>query len=496
MHHLSANSPIGLTLTYTDSNGESFKYEGTGKINLNSFASPDLPKHQIYITDINFPDLGISKAKFRIQPQYDVIYISCSQLSDSSAQLIANIDIRLNIDQEPIVSSPINSDFIGPDIARVSKIPTTTSDLTNDSGYITSSALTDYLQTNTFKDIEWSNTTGNYKHDLTLNMSGTGGPVENGEYLLRINNYRNAGDVGPFVLVSPTFGFDASDGDRDSRLTPGNLLIDDKGDHEKTYVGAGSITLEGNIGSPAETYVLFSPYNMTVNGKVIYYSALEKLNDLPNVPTKTSELENDSGFITSSALTGYATETWVGQQGYLTSVAWGDIAGKPTFATVATSGSYNDLTNKPTVPTNYVTTDTVQTITGDKTFANIKASSFATTGTISASITSEGIKVRSTKDATNTTLTDNNLNIYGVAHEVSISATGIVVDREEDDRYTLAYRDIAKVSQIPTDNNQLANGAGYQTASDVSTAISSQTKETWTFTLADGSTVTKSVVLG
>lgn len=108
-------------------------------------------------------------------------------------------------------------------------------------------------------------------------------------------------------------------------------------------------------------------------------------------------MENDSGFITSSALTGYATETWVGQQGYLTSVAWGDIAGKPTFATVATSGSYNDLTNKPT---------------------------------------------------------------------------------------------------IPTDNNQLANGAGYQTASDVSTAISSQTKETWTFTLADGSTVTKSVVLG
>lgn len=34
------------------------------------------------------------------------------------------------------------------------------------------------------------------------------------------------------------------------------------------------------------------------------------------------------------------------------------------------------------------------------------------------------------------------------------------------------------------------------TTSDVSTAISSQTKETWTFTLSDGSTVTKSIVLG
>ena len=33
------------------------------------------------------------------------------------------------------------------------------------------------------------------------------------------------------------------------------------------------------------------------------------------------------------------------------SVSWGDITGKPSFATVATSGSYNDLTNKPTAPT-------------------------------------------------------------------------------------------------------------------------------------------------
>lgn len=42
------------------------------------------------------------------------------------------------------------------------------------------------------------------------------------------------------------------------------------------------------------------------------------------------------------------------------------------LSTVATSGSYNDLSNKPTipsVPTNYVTTDTGQEITGNKTFS-------------------------------------------------------------------------------------------------------------------------------
>ena len=35
------------------------------------------------------------------------------------------------------------------------------------------------------------------------------------------------------------------------------------------------------------------------------------------------------------------------------------------------SGSYNDLTDKPTIPTNYVTTDTTQTVLGDKTFTGI-----------------------------------------------------------------------------------------------------------------------------
>ena len=73
----------------------------------------------------------------------------------------------------------------------------------------------------------------------------------------------------------------------------------------------------------------------------------------------------------------------------------------------------------------------------------------------------------------------------------------------------LNYKDIAKVSQIPTKTSLLTNDSnfitstaltGYATTSDVSTAISSQTKETWTFEVDDGAggttTVTKSIVLG
>ena len=64
--------------------------------------------------------------------------------------------------------------------------------------------------------------------------------------------------------------------------------------------------------------------------------------DTDDIPTDNAELANGAGYITNSALNGYATEQWVQSQGY---------AESSDLATVATSGSYNDLTDKPTIPT-------------------------------------------------------------------------------------------------------------------------------------------------
>ena len=53
------------------------------------------------------------------------------------------------------------------------------------------------------------------------------------------------------------------------------------------------------------------------------------------------------------------------------SVNWENVVGKPTFATVATTGSYNDLTDKPTIPAAYTHPDThpASMITGLSTVA-------------------------------------------------------------------------------------------------------------------------------
>lgn len=77
------------------------------------------------------------------------------------------------------------------------------------------------------------------------------------------------------------------------------------------------------------------------NNKSTFSGNYNDLTNKPTIPTKTSELQNDSEFITNTVnnLTNYT----------LTS----------NLSTVATSGSYNDLSNKPTIPdvSNFITKD-------------------------------------------------------------------------------------------------------------------------------------------
>ena len=180
--------------------------------------------------------------------------------------------------------------------------------------------------------------------------------------------------------------------------------------------------------------------------------------DIPTVPTNISAFTNDSGYITSSALSGYATETWVGQQGFLTSVSWNDVSSKPTFATVATSGSYNDLTDKPTIPdtTNFVTTNTNQTITGLKTF-------------------SDSIAISDIFQGGNVLTVCNLIGLIGFSYAGRNFElpTGKPASDPNGAPYTLATTD--DIPTVPTTVSSFTNDAGYITSS----ALSGYATETW-----------------
>lgn len=80
--------------------------------------------------------------------------------------------------------------------------------------------------------------------------------------------------------------------------------------------------------------------------------AYSDLSGTPTIPTATSDLTNDSGFITSASLPTKTSDlTNDGSDGTSTYVEADDLA------TVATTGSYTDLTNTPSIPAAQVNSD-------------------------------------------------------------------------------------------------------------------------------------------
>ena len=84
------------------------------------------------------------------------------------------------------------------------------------------------------------------------------------------------------------------------------------------------------------------------------------LSNKPNIPTATSDLTNDSGFITLSDVPAQVNADWNSSSGASEILHKPDLsiyAQSSSLATVATTGDYDDLTNKPTIPAAQVNSD-------------------------------------------------------------------------------------------------------------------------------------------
>lgn len=198
------------------------------------------------------------------------------------------------------------------DLTDKPTIPTDTNDLTNGAGFITTAALTPYVESSSLATVA---TTGDYSDLLNT----------------------------PTIPVVPT---DVSAFTND----------------------AGYIT--GINSSDVITALGYTPGTSNFSGNY------NDLTNTPTIPTATSELNNDSGFITginSSDVTtalGFTPYSSSNPDGYITGIdssmvttALGYTPGTSNF-----SGSYNDLTDKPTIPTVPVRSDSL--ITVDSTITN------------------------------------------------------------------------------------------------------------------------------
>jgi len=160
-----------------------------------------------------------------------------------------------------------------------------------------------------------------------------------------------------------------------------------------------------------------------------------------NSPTSKVEVVGDvlvSGIITATSFVGDGS----------------GISGLSTF-----SGSYNDLTDKPTIPTNnnqltngagYITGYTV-------------TQSDVTTHQAALSITESQISDLGTY------LTSSDLSSYATQSYVGLATAGLASETYVDSAvsgvstFSGSYNDLTDKPTIPTNNNQLTNGAGYIT---------------------------------
>lgn len=218
------------------------------------------------------------------------------------------------------------------------------------------------------------------------------------------------------VSINSTLnGFDAS------KITSGTLNADRLPEipiskipaaaMERLYVvesqsAAMSLTIqEGDVvqigsGGPMYFCVSESASTFATKFKVFTAGAATSVpwSGVTNAPTKLSQFSNDAGYLTS-----------------VPAQTWANITGKPTFATVATSGSYNDLTNKPTIPSlsGYATQSWV---TSQGYLTSIPAATSSAYGGIQIGYTTSGknyaVQLSNGKAYVNVPWTDTNTNYY------------------------------------------------------------------------------------
>ena len=144
----------------------------------------------------------------------------------------------------------------------------------------------------------------------------------------RVNNV----EADNFVGDKGTLFFNESVGDLriSDGSTVGGIPLTFGGGNGGTYtLPTASTTVKGGVKIDGSTLAI---NNQVISVGTVPYSSLS---GTPTIPTNNNQLSNGAGYITSGALTGLATETYVTTRGYITSSA---LTGLATESYVTTQG--------------------------------------------------------------------------------------------------------------------------------------------------------------
>jgi len=545
--YASDGDTAGITFVGDDSTGtlvkqnETFKIAGTQNItavvsgDTLTLTGPDLSS---YLTSVSESDVTQHQA---------ALSITESQISDlqNYKTAVSESDVTQHQAALSITESQISdlSHFSGAyaDLTGKPTIPTNNTELTNGAGYITASS-TDTLTNKSGNISQFTNDSG-YKtsvseadvtqHQSALSItesqisdlahfSGSYTDLTNKPTIPTNNNELTNGagyattsyvdqevagivDSAPEALntlneLSAALGDDANFATTTSTALGNRLRVDTNAQgltatqktNAKTNLGLSTVASTGAYGDlsglptiPTNNNELtngagyITDYTVTEGDVTQHQSALSitesQISDLshfsgsytdltnkPTIPTNNTELTNGAGYITASSTDTLTNKSgnvsqFTNDAGYKTAVSESDVTQHQAALSITESqisdlahfsGSYTDLTNKPTIPTNnteltngagYITASSTDTLTNKS-------------GNISQFTNDSGYKTSvSQSDVTQ--------------HQSALSITESQIS--DLSHFSGSYTDLTNKPTIPTNNNELTNGAGYITASSL-----------------------------
>ena len=230
-----------------------------------------------------------------------------------------------------------------------------------------------------------------------------------------------------------------------------------------------------------KTYVT-EEITKAIAGGSIDLSDYAKKTDLP---TKTSQLSNDSGFLTEhQSLEDYATKTYV-DEAVAAGGGGGDLsayARKDELGATAFSNDYNDLDNKPTIPTAYDDTEIRNLIAGKQDAGDYALKSeLPTVPTNVSAFTNDAgyltehqslAEYAKTVDLSTVATTGSYNDLVNKPNIPNVPEWALATTKPA---YTAsevgALPDTTVIPTVPSNVSAFTNDSGYQTASEVQAAI-------------------------